>query len=142
MMISIPSINPVASPTLATIKETANELLDRWQQWSDDTFGGEYRNLVETVIYNILLLIGCTAICMYDDSKRCLGEALGYWLAGAEQQFLAESGLWIQQLAYKLLPVIQACDECWSELARQSVAAQQILAYELNWACSADESLM
>ena len=137
MMISNSSINTVAFPSLATIQKTTAELLDRWQQWSDETFGGEYRDLVETVICDIILLVCCTAIYLYDYSKRCLGEAFGYWLTDMEQQFLAESGLWLEQLAFELLPITECFDESWCELAQLTVAARQILDYELSYVCAA-----
>lgn len=128
MNISVPA---VAFPSLATVQETTNNLLDRWQNWSDETFGGEYRDAVETVIRGLILLACCTAIRLYDRSKRCLGQALGHWLADAEQQFLAESGLWLEQLAYELLPVSQCLDDHWAELEMQVAADWQILAYEI-----------
>ena len=121
----------VAFPALVTVQENIDSLLDRWQNWSDETFGGEYRDAAETLIWGLLLLVGCTAIRSYDHSKRCLGQALGYWLADAEQQLLAESGLWLEQLVYELLPVSQCLNECWAELEMQVAADWQILAYEV-----------
>lgn len=133
-MISVPSFvnaTTVAFPSLATIQETVSNQLDRMQAWSDEIFGGKYRDAAETLICGLILLTCCTAICLYDGSKQHLGQALGYWLVDAEQQLLFESGLWLSQLAFELLPVSQCFDECWTDLELSAVAAQQIFAYEV-----------
>ena len=138
-MISIPSIDKVTFSSLATIKGTIAELLDYWQQWSDETFGGKYRDAAETLISGLLLLICCTAIRLYDGSKRCLGEAFGYWLAEAKQQFVAVSGLWIEK-GCKLLPaIIYTCDRAWDDLKALTAINSEVLSYELEWAIAAQE---
>lgn len=139
MTIFIPSIDPIAFPSLPTIEKTTHKLLDRWQQWSDKTFGGKYRDAAEILICGLILLVCCTSIRIYDYSKRCFGKALGYWLAAAEQQFLVESGLWLKQISFELLPVIECFNECWRELAQLAAAERQILDYELSFACAAME---
>lgn len=138
MTISIPSANAVAFPSLVTVKETIAEWLDRWQNWSDETFGGEYRDALETLIRGLVLLVCVVVFRAYAIAKVCILLTFSYWHGLAEQQFLVESGLWLEQLAFELLPVSECLDECWSELAQQAVAEQQILAYELNWVRSAE----
>ena len=140
MMISIPSTNTVAFPSLVTAKENTAELFDRWQQWSDETFGGKYRDAVETLVGGFLLLVCTVALRAYVIAKVSLPITFGYWFAVNKQRFLAESGLWVEQLTYKLLPVIDTCDECWDELAQAVVVQQEILGYELSWAVSAEPS--
>lgn len=141
-MIFVPSFadSAVVSPSLATIKETVSNQLDRMQAWSDETFGGKYRDAAETLICGLILLTCCTAIRLYDGSKQHLGQALGYWLVDAEQQLLSESGLWLEQLAYERLPVSQCLDECWAELELQVSADQQMFAYEVAIGAIAAES--
>ena len=138
MMISIPSTNTVASPSLATVKETTVKLFDCWQQWSDETFGGKYRDAVETLIGGFFLLVCTVVLRAYVIAKVSLPITLSYWFAVNKQRFLAESGLWVEQVAYKLLPVIRSCDECWVELAQATRVQQEILDYELSWAVAAE----
>ncbi len=131
MMISLAKATTVAFPSLATIQETVSNQLDRMQAWSDETFGSKYRDAAETLVSGLILLTCCTAIYLYDFLKHYLGQALGYWLAAADQQFLAESGLWLEQLAYELLPVSQCFDQFWAELGSQVVADRQMFVYEV-----------
>ena len=136
-MISIPSVNTVAFPSLATIKETTNEMLDCWQQWSDETFSGKYRDAAKTLICVLVLIIFAIALRAYAIAKISLPITFSYWWAVAKQRFYVESGLWIEQLAYKLLPVIECLDDCWRELAQVAVVDRQILEYELSFASAA-----
>ena len=135
-MISILPINPTTFPSQVTAKKITMELLERWQEWSDRHFAGKYRDAAETLICGLILLICAVAIRLYSGLKRCLGEAFGYWLADAEQQFLVESSLWLAQIAFELLPIV-CCDMFWRVLEQDEIAQQQILEHELSWACSA-----
>ena len=141
MMISIPSIDTVVFPLLVTVRETTVELLDRWQQWSDETFSGKYRDAIETLVGGFLLLVCTIVLRAYVIAKVSLPITFSYWFAVNKQRFLAESGLWVEQLTYKLLPVADTFDECWAELAQATAAQQEILGYELSWACHAEDLL-
>ena len=136
-MISVSSINEVAPPSLATIKKTTTELLDRWQDWSDRYFAGKYRDAAETAVCILVLLICAVALRAYVVAKVALPITFSYWLAVAKQRFLVESGLWLEQLAYELLPIVQ-CDLFWRTLEQDVIARRQILDYELRCACSAE----
>ena len=125
------SVPSVAIPSLVTVLDSLDTALDQMQLWSDKYFSGKYRDAAETLLLGFILLVCCIAIKAYDNSKFHVKQAFNYWLAAAEHQFHVESGLWLELLTYELLPASQCFDECWTELAQQAVAAQQILAYEV-----------
>ena len=50
------SVSSAAFPSLATVQTTVNNLLDRWQAWSDTTFDDKYRAAILTLIEGVLRL--------------------------------------------------------------------------------------
>ena len=131
MNTSVPS---AAFPSLATVPTTVNNLLDRWQAWSDATFDDKYREAVLTLVEGILRLVVYLAGLAYYWLKLQTIRTVRYWLSAAVQAVPVLNGWWRAPFV-KIAPT-QYPERCWCAIAR--TVAAEILDYELDWAWDAE----
>ena len=131
MNISVPS---AAFPALVTVPTTVNNLLDRWQAWSDATFDDKYREAILTLIEGVLRLAVYLAGLTYYWLKLQTLRTVRYWLSEAVQAVPVLNSWW--RAPFVAIAPTQYPESCWQAISQATAMA--ILDYELDWAWDAE----
>lgn len=107
----------LATSTLATAEIIFDELLADWQEWSDETFSGECRDAVETLMIGACRGLSHVAGFVWGWFLLQLARTVTTWQIEAVQRFLCMSGLWLRNRAFALIARTQYPEYCWGELA-------------------------
>ena len=131
MNTSVPS---AAFPSLAAVQETANNLLDGWQAWSDATFDDKYREAILTLIEGVSRLVVYLVGLTYYWLKLQTLRTVRYWLSEAVQAVPVLDGRW--KAPFVQIAPTQYPERCWQAISQATAMA--ILDYELHWAWDAE----
>ena len=105
MNTSVPS---AAFPSLAAVQETANNLLDGWQAWSDATFDDKYREAILTLVEGVSRLVVYLVGLTYYWLKLQTLRTVRYWLSEAVQAVPVLNSWWrapfVEHVDLKLVP--------------------------------------
>ena len=125
---------PTFPVSIATANHTVNNLLDRWQAWSDTTFDDKYRaamlTLIEGVSRLVVYLVGLTYYWLKLQTLR----TVRYWLFEAVQAVPVFNGWW--RVPFVKIAPTQYAESCWQAI--DATVASAILDYELDWAWDAE----
>ena len=131
MNTSVPS---AAFPALAAVPTTVNNLLDRWQAWSDATFDDKYREAILTLVEGVLRLVVYLMGLAYYWLKLQTIRTVRYWLSEAVQAVPVLNGWW--RAPFVAIVPTQYAESCWQAI--NAAVASAILDYELDWAWDAE----
>ena len=127
-------MNPTFPFSISTANLTVNNLLDRWQAWSDATFDDRYRTAILTLVEGVLRLAVYLAGLTYYWLKLQTLRTVRYWLSEAVQAVPVLNSWW--RAPFVAITPTQYPESCWQAI--DAAVAYAILDYELDWAWDAE----